>query len=422
MRRDRRRLAAGPERRRSRRLRTLERLEARCVLSGSAPWPAPVNPLVSEGHGNLIASSYVAPPSSNVVEPTMKTDDYSLGHSNSSSLWDSHNGRSLTLTGSVYVFIDPYSTITLTISDPMERSFWIKIYNQKETDYYYQHGTETEGGVDKPVVSSGGSGKVPSTDYGQTSTSTQYGTNSSYYNPLAVPPGGSTHGPQTSGPDLSVGTIAAVGYVNAVSQETMPASAASVAGAAQAQQSPDAGHVPQVGRSSVIDNSTTGPFNSATVTLATATQPPGDSSLGQTASMLRGDQQPLVNHALAGPRSLATTGARANSGLPGGHSLAVGEIVLPPEGKAALAELPLDLRRMEQALETVVSEVKLIGPEVARWFDGIHATPVTVAIAAAAVAGGSIYYLRRRGTRRADRPEDEASSSWLFARLQPTPE
>ena len=92
------------------------------------------------------------------------------------------------------------------------------------------------------------------------------------------------------------------------------------------------------------------------------------------------------------------------------------------EGKAALAALPLDLRRMEQALETVVSEVKSIGPEVARWFDGVHAVPVTIAIAAAAVAGGSIYYWRRRKTRRLDRPEDEASSSWLFARLQPTPE
>jgi hypothetical protein len=372
---------------------------------------------VSEGHGNLIASSYVAPPSSNVVEPTMKLDDYSLGHSNSSPLWDGHNGRSLTLTGSVYVSSNPYQTITLTVTDPKERSFWFDFYIQRETDYYYQHGTETEVVVDKPGISIGGSGKEPSAEY-SSSSSTQLGPSFSYY-PLA---GGSTHGPQTSGPDLSVGALAAVGYVNAVSQETMPASAAPVAGAAQAQQSLDAGHAPQVGRSSVIDNSATGPFNSATVTLATATQPPSDSSLGQTASMLRGDQQPLVNHALAGPRSLATTGARANSGLPGGHSLALGDIVLPPEGKAALAELPLDLHRMEQALETVVSEVKLIGPEVARWFDGIHATPVTVAIAAAAVAGGSIYYLRRRGTRRADRPEDEASSSWLFARLQPTPE
>jgi hypothetical protein len=369
---------------------------------------------VSQGHGNLIASGFVAPPSSSVVEPTTKLDDYSIGRSHHSPYFDSQNDRSPISIGGVHVSSDPYPTITLTVTDPMEGIFW--------TGYYMQREFVTTVVVEQwEIVSTGGSMKPPPDD-SPPSMSPSYGTISSSY-PSNVPSlGGSTHGAHNPGSDPSGGVVAAVGYANAVSQETMPATAASVAGAAPAQQSPDAGHAPQVGRSSVIDNSGAGQFNSATVTLASATQPLGDSSLGQMASLLKGDQQPSVNRALVGPRSLSGTAARANTPLLVGHSLSVGELVQLPEGKAALAELPLDLRRMEQALETVISEVKLIGPEVARWLDGVHATPVTVAIAAAAVAGGSIYYLRRRGTRRADRPEDEASSSWLFARLQPTPE
>ena len=145
-------------------------------------------------------------------------------------------------------------------------------------------------------------------------------------------------------------------------------------------------------------------------------------AVGEAVSTFNVDVHSSGSSTPIGPRSVSNSGARSTGAQPLLHPLPLGGILQLPDGKAALADMPLDMRRMEQALETVVSEVKLIGPEVARWLDGIRVTPLTVAIAAAAVASGSVYYLRRRSTRRADRPEDEASSSWLFARLQPTPE
>ncbi len=426
---DRRRVATGPEHRRSRRLCTLERLEPRCVLSASTVWPAPPILPVAHGRADIMASDLVAPTSSSDVVPLMKSDAGLLtAHSHTSPYLDVNNEGSLVPTDTFNLPKDHYQTIIiLTVSDPGEGAFW--------DGYFAGHGIDTTLILDQSDgVSIDWSSKAPS-DYDQSappgnsqtlppgyvepSTSSQFG-----YPSNASSSGDSTRGSHNTGPDSSLPESTpsgprAVANVSALSSEATPASAVSIASAAQSHESRDVGRVTQVGRSSVFDSSAAGQFNSAAVTATSAT---GDSSLGQTTSVLKADQQAAVNQALAGLRILSGAEAQGNAAQLAAHSLSTGEAVQLLEGKAALAALPLDLRRMEQALETVVSEVKSIGPEVARWFDGVHAVPVTIAIAAAAVAGGSIYYWRRRKTRRLDRPEDEASSSWLFARLQPTPE
>ena len=203
---------------------------------------------------------------------------------------------------------------------------------------------------------------------------------------------------------------------------TTAVSTPSVASAAQSQSSLDAATAGQAARSVALDSSAAEQFSSAALTLVRNAESLSGVAASQSVLTfnvevpLAGDQIPT------GPRATTDPSARSAGVLPLVRALPLGGILQLPDGKAALADMPLDMSRMEQALETVVSEVKLIGPEVARWLDGIHVTPLTVAIAAAAVASGSVYYLRRRSVRRADRPEDEASSSWLFARLQPTPD
>ncbi len=426
-----RRIATGPERRRLRRACTLERLEPRCVLSGSAPWPAPVVLPTAEGHGSIMASGYVGAPASSVVEPTMKMENDSMGFSRSSPFVNGHNIHSLSPSDSISLPSNPYRTFGEVVSDLLGRDPWTGNYNQREAvtgsvnEQSDTFSIPTGGSISISIggsisisISIGVSEKAPPSDHNDSPMASQLG-GSSY--PSNVPSlGGSTRGTHGLELDPSGTTVAGVAYVNAVSAETMPASAATAAETAHSHENRDLEHAPQVGRSSAIDSAAAGQFNSAIVTATGTTEPLGDSSL--TASMVKVDQQPASNHALTGPHIASNATARVNNAQPFGRSLSAGEAAQLLAGKTALAELPLDLRRMEQALETVVSEVKLIGPEVARWLEGVHATPVTVAIAAAAVAGGSLYYWRRRGTRRVGRPEDEASSSWLFARLQPTPE
>jgi len=102
------------------------------------------------------------------------------------------------------------------------------------------------------------------------------------------------------------------------------------------------------------------------------------------------------------------------TGLAGGDLIA--DFV---RGLPRLAEMPLP--SVEQAIETVMADIKLIGTEVSQWLEGIHFTPMVLAVTAATAGAGAAAYLRRRSGREAGDRDDEASSSWLFARLQTIP-
>ncbi|HEV3416752.1 MAG TPA: hypothetical protein VG056_08075 [Pirellulales bacterium] len=86
--------------------------------------------------------------------------------------------------------------------------------------------------------------------------------------------------------------------------------------------------------------------------------------------------------------------------------------------KPSLAEVPINLRQVEQALETVMSEIEVLGAGLSHWFNDVHLAEMAAALA---LGAGTAVYLRRRGVREAMQPDDEPSSSWLFARLQPIP-
>jgi hypothetical protein len=89
-----------------------------------------------------------------------------------------------------------------------------------------------------------------------------------------------------------------------------------------------------------------------------------------------------------------------------------------PVDKASLAGMPLDIANIDQALRTVMSEMKSLGVEVTHWLDNMHLTPIVTTAVVAAFGGGAIYYWRRCNTEETNQPGEEASSSWLFARLQ----
>ena len=322
---DRRRVATGPEHRRSRRLCTLERLEPRCVLSASTVWPAPPILPVAHGRADIMASDLVAPTSSSDVVPLMKSDAGLLtARSHTSPYLDANNEGSLVPTDTFSLPKDHYQTIIiLTVSDPGEGAFW--------GGYFAGHGIDTTLILDQSDgVSIDWSSKAPSDydqsappgysqtappgysqtlppGYGEPSTSSQFG-----YPSIASSSGDSTRGSHNTGPDSSLPESTpsgprAVANVSALSSEATPASAVSIASAAQSHESRDVGRVTQVGRSSVFDSSAAGQFNWAAVTATSATV---DSSLGQTTSVLKADQQAAVNQALAGLRILSGAGAR----------------------------------------------------------------------------------------------------------------
>jgi hypothetical protein len=89
-----------------------------------------------------------------------------------------------------------------------------------------------------------------------------------------------------------------------------------------------------------------------------------------------------------------------------------------PADRAALAELPLNLFGVEQALKTVMSRIAILGTELNSWLDDAHFAPMIAAVAGAALGAGGACYLRRRSTSGSDEQSEDASSSWLFARLQ----
>jgi hypothetical protein len=428
--RDRRRAATGRGSRWSRKLHTLERLEPRCVLNGSAPWTAPSAPMpVSHGYADVAPSAFVAGPSSDFVGRLGELDQYPNHGTVGSPFWDGRNDRSLTPTvdgyGSKSGSLSTYNSsvvdgMTTSISDKRNIGEFVVVTPRSLLIGLYDTTTGTVIAAEHFVESDpiGGQTKGPLSDNNAPASHSEM---ANVYDTTTTPTDNSSHNGSHSGNDPAGPAPGASSATNGLPSSTA-VSTPSVASAAQSQSSLDTATAGQAARSVALDSSAAGQFSSAALAVVRNAESLSGVAAGRSALTFNvdvtsaGDQMPI------GPRATTGPSARSTGALPLARVLPQGGNIQLPVGKAALADMPLDMRRMEQALETVVSEVKLIGPEVARWLDGIHATPLTVAIAAAAVASGSVYYLRRRSTRRADRPEDEASSSWLFARLQPTPE
>jgi hypothetical protein len=428
--RDRRRAATGRGSRWSRKLHSLERLEPRCVLNGSAPWIAPSAPTPVK-HADVVASGFVSGPSSDLVSRLGELNQYANQGKVGSPFLDGRNVRSLTpnvddygsKSGSVSAYNSSVVDGTMTWSPT--RSPIVEVVTATP-QYVVTSFLDTQTGkgisflehVGEKSSPIGGPTKGPSSNYNATASHSEP-PNDNYT--TRTPTDNSSQNASHSENDPA-GPTPGDGSANYGSPATTAVSTPSVASAAQSQSSLDTATAGQAARSVALDSSAAGQFSSAALALVRNADSLSGVAAGQSVLTFNvdvpsaGDQPPIGSRATTGPST------RSTAVLPLARVLPQGGIVQLPDGKAALADMPLDIRRMEQALETVVSEVKLIGPEVARWLDGIHVTPLTVAIAAAAVASGSVYYLRRRSKRRADRPEEEASSSWLFARLQPTPE
>jgi hypothetical protein len=162
----------------------------------------------------------------------------------------------------------------------------------------------------------------------------------------------------------------------------------------------------------------------AIVTAANATtgsMTASDSTI-QGGWMMAGNASPVENHRIAVP-NLATAADQHRS-TPAlalaGRSRSGGAAIEVPHESASLAGMTLDVHGVERALQTVMSEIELLGAGLTHWLDDVHFTRLAVATTAAALGLGSAYY-RRRGVRETVRGDDEESLSWLFARLQPIP-
>jgi hypothetical protein len=94
-----------------------------------------------------------------------------------------------------------------------------------------------------------------------------------------------------------------------------------------------------------------------------------------------------------------------------------------PVQKASLASMPLNLPGVEKALEKVMGELGHLGTTFTDWLDARHLTAAAITVSVITIGGGAAIYLRRRGNKQGlKRDDEEASSSWLFARLHSAPD
>ena len=157
--------------------------------------------------------------------------------------------------------------------------------------------------------------------------------------------------------------------------------------------------------------------------------------MSHTASLMPGRAASQLFELILGKQFLASGGAKVADGSQTGGdaaiqlvragvaSLAGAEMLadVVHGGLPLLAEMHLNLPNVQQALDTVMADIKLIGTEVSEWLGGVRFTPAVLAVTAATAGAGAAAYLRRRKGRETGDHDDEASSSWLFARLQPIP-
>jgi hypothetical protein len=94
-----------------------------------------------------------------------------------------------------------------------------------------------------------------------------------------------------------------------------------------------------------------------------------------------------------------------------------------PVQKASLANIPLNINGVTKALERVMGELGHLGTNFTDWLDAQHLTAAAITVSVITIGGGTAIYLRRRGSKQAQKRDDEdASTSWLFARLKSDPD
>jgi hypothetical protein len=135
-------------------------------------------------------------------------------------------------------------------------------------------------------------------------------------------------------------------------------------------------------------------------------------------------QDALPQHAestAASKLAIVPASGKAANWASGGQVLSVGEAGSDADRKIAMAGLPVNLSAVDHAIKTVMAEIGQLSGDFTRWWDDREFKPAAIAVGAAAIGAAATYYLRRRGSRKLDEIEEEASTSWLFARLQPVP-
>jgi hypothetical protein len=87
----------------------------------------------------------------------------------------------------------------------------------------------------------------------------------------------------------------------------------------------------------------------------------------------------------------------------------------------SLADIPLNLQNVQRALDTVLCDIAVLGGEFRQWLDSVPFTPMVAVVTAATAGAGAAIYVRRRRDEQPGQGDGEASSTWLFARLQAIP-
>jgi hypothetical protein len=147
----------------------------------------------------------------------------------------------------------------------------------------------------------------------------------------------------------------------------------------------------------------------------------------------------IVVHAVQGavvPSPATPTGESAVQNQPIAEAVGVGSsqtvVVAPatvadastidvPPDHTVLANLPMNLLAVEQALQSVMGRVAVLGAELNSWLDDPQLAPMFAAVAGATLGAGAACYLRRRNAVTTLERDEQVSSSWLFARMQHPP-
>ncbi len=131
------------------------------------------------------------------------------------------------------------------------------------------------------------------------------------------------------------------------------------------------------------------------------------------------DKLAVQGKAAGAAHSIVAAASHLTNGLPLQSALA--DAVMAGDGfehSPAIAGMPVSLAGVNLGIDTVMSQIGSLGTGFSRWWDDLHANPTTLALAASAVGAAMTTYIRRRYSRKVEEIEDEASSSWLFARMQ----
>jgi hypothetical protein len=125
----------------------------------------------------------------------------------------------------------------------------------------------------------------------------------------------------------------------------------------------------------------------------------------------------------AASKGASTVGSRQLAVVHGDAraAIAADQALLLSQHEAPMATLPVSVAAVDRAIQTVMGEIGEVGKGFSHLLGSGHVNAASIAVGVATLGAAAGYYLRRRGSRKAEEIEDEASSSWLFERLQPIP-